>query len=201
MDPLPSFLDALPPVLGQASPSLAAFHAARARSLFPQKDALPLARCARCGHSLLDGNSRTRIVREKHKAKRPNSPTQRRIQQSSVSREALPAASPATPPTSIPLASPHPAVLVTTPRTDGVDQTRPLDAPASLPSGAHSSQRSSPSSSVSAHAQSQDLSKPKKSRHKQKSGLQEMLARNRERQQHDAANRGPSGLATFLHGL
>jgi hypothetical protein len=51
-----------------------------------------------------------------------------------------------------------------------------------------------------AHTQHQPLAKSRKSRPKHKAGLREILARSKA-SQHEAKDRGSSGLATFLHSL
>ena len=83
--------------------------------------------------------------------------------------------------------------MTVTPRTQGSDH--PLPDPPLVSSSRHPT----PQPRASPEPQPPILGS-RKSRPKHKAGLQEMLARNRERQ-HEAANRGASGLATFLHGL
>jgi hypothetical protein len=173
-------------VLGPVSPPLAAYHYLRSTT-----DNLP-SRCSRCGHLLLPGISHSRIVpssatqRRKKARPSPNTPIVHCLRQSCATcghvnnthlsyfhtRNVI-----------APTPRLYPAVTVT-PCTDGTDQCPPPDPPPQ----------------PSATPQLQPPIKSRKSRPKHKAGLQEMLARNRERQ-HEAANRGTSGLTTFLHSL
>jgi hypothetical protein len=173
-------------LLGPVSPSLAAYHYLRS----PTDN--PASRCSRCGHVLVPGISNSRIVsscatqRRKKARPSPNTPIVHCLRQSCatcghVNNTLL---------SDFLAPRPYPAVTVTPPRTPGTDQCPPPDPPP-LPS---SHLRPTPQPSA------QPPIKSRRSRPKHKAGLQEMLARNKERQ-HEAANRGTSGLTTFLHGL
>jgi hypothetical protein len=190
MDP-----DSVLAAIGPVSPALAAYHYLRS----PTDN--PVSRCLRCGHILVPGISHSRIVpssatqRRKKARASPNTPIVHCLRQSCAtcghvnntllsdfhSRNVI------APP------RPYPAVAVT-PRTPGTDQC-PLTDPPPLPSS-----HPPPTPRPSASPQPQPPIKSRRSRLKHKAGLQEMLARNKERQ-HEAANRGTSGLSMFLHGL
>jgi hypothetical protein len=182
-------------LLGPVSPSLAAYHYLRS----PTDN--PASRCSRCGHVLVPGISHSRIVpssatqRRKKTRPSPNTPIVHCLKQSCATcghvnntllsdfhRRNVMAPRPY-----------YPAVTVT-PRTPGTDQC-PLPDPPPLPSS-----HPRPTPQPSASPQPQPPIKSRRSRPKHKAGLQEMLARNKERQ-HEAANRGTSGLTTLLHGL
>jgi len=177
-------------VLGPVSPPLAAYHYLKS----PTDNRTSTSRCLRCGHVLVPGISRFRIV--------PSSPTQRR-------KKARP--SPNTPivhclrqscatcghVNNTPLSDFdfHGHIAITArPYPAGTDQC-PLPDPPPLPSS-HPHPTPQPSDSP----QPRPPLKSRRSRPKHKAGLQEMLARNKERQ-HEAANRGASGLTTLLHSL
>lgn len=180
-------------LLGQVSPSLTAYHYLRSPT-----DNNPPSRCSRCGHVLVPGISQSRIVpssatqRRKKARPNPNTPIVHCLKQSCAtcghvnntllsdfhSRNVM---------------APHPyyPAVTVAPRTPGTDQCDPPPLPSSHPR---------PTPQPSASPQLQPPVKSRKSRPKHKAGLQEMLARNKERQ-HEAANRGTSGLTTLLHGL
>jgi len=187
--------DSVLALLCPVSPSLAAYHYLRS----PTDN--PASRCSRCGHVLVPGLSRSRIVpssttqRRKKARRSPNIPIVHCLRQSCAScghvnntllsdfhsRNAIAAP------------RPYPAVTVT-PRSPGTDQC-PLPDPPPLPSS-----HPRPTPQPSASPQAQIPLRSRRSRPKHKAGLQEMLARNKERQ-HEAANRGTSGLTTLLRGL
>jgi hypothetical protein len=188
-------------IIGSVSPSLAAYHHVK----FQQADHRPLFRCSRCGHQLLPGTSRTRIRRSsptpkfkrKHKGQRSD-PIVRSIEQTCatcghVNNTPL---HPINHPHSDNVTTPSPLVVTEGPRTHRTDPCLPPDR-TPVPSHHHPPRHSSP---PSASPQPQLQARPKKSRPKHKAGLQEMLARNNDRQR-EAANRSSSGLATFLHTL
>lgn len=171
-------------LLSPVSPALAAYHYLRSPT-----DNSP-SRCSRCGHVLVPGISHSRIVPSSatHRRKRarpsPNTPIIHCLRQSCATCGHV---------NNTPLsghcnviAPPRPHPIVTVP---GTDQSDPPPLPSSRP---HPTQ-------PSASPQPQPTIKSRKSRPKHKAGLQEMLARNKERQ--EAANRGASGLTTLLHGL
>ena len=182
-------------VLDTVSPTLAAYHYLRSPTDSPPS------RCSRCGHVLVPGISHSRIVpssttqRRKKARPSPNTPIVHCLRQSCAtcghvnntllsdfhSRNVI--------------ARPYPAVKVTphSPRTDQC----PLPDPPPLPS---SHPRPTLQPSTSPRLQPSIKSRRSRPRPKHKAGLQEMLALNKERQ-HEAANRGTSGLITFLHGL
>ena len=181
-------------VLGSVSPALAAYYYLRSPS------DLPSARCSRCGHVLLPGASHSRIVPSSgpHRTRarrRPTTPTVHCLRQSCTTcghanntlLSAFHGSDVTVPP------RPCPAVTES-PRTHSADQCA-LPDPPRLPSSHHH-----PTSRPLASPHPQSPSGSRRSRPKHKAGLQEMLARNKERK-HEAANRGASGLTTFLHGL
>lgn len=184
--------NALLALLGPVSPSLAAYHYLKSPTVNPPS------RCSRCGHVLVPGISHSRIVpssatqRRKKARLSPNSPIVHCLKQS-CARCGHVNNTPLSDFHSPNVIAPYPAVTVT-PRTPGTDQS-PLPDPPPLPSSHHR-----PTPQPSASPQPQPPIKSRRSRPKHKAGLQEMLARNKERQ-HEAANRGTSGLTTLLHGL
>ena len=189
--------DALVSIIHSVSPSLAAYHYLRSTT----SPSSP--RCSKCGY-LLDSTSHTRVLRLSSRKKQrstPSSPTVHALQQTCatcgyvnntllqpVNHNSQLHYGHVTPrPSSASV--PYPEAM---PRTHGTDQPLLPDLP---PVSTHLHSLSS-----LANAQPQLSTKPRKSRPKHKAGLQEVLARNRERQQ-EAANRSSSGLATFLHSL
>lgn len=180
-------------LLSPISPALAAYHYLRS----PTDN--PPSRCSRCGHVLVPGISHSRIVpssatyRRKKARPSPNTPIVHCLKQScatcghvnntllsDIHRNVI------APP------RPHPTVTVT-PGTPGMDQCPLPNPPPLLSSHPH------PTPQPPASPQPRPAIKSRKSRPKHKTGLQEMLARNKERQ--ETANSGASGLTTLLHGL
>lgn len=183
-------INSLLALLGPVSPSLAAYHYLRS----PTDN--PASRCSRCGHALIPGISHSRIVpssatqRRKKARPSPNNPIIHCLKQSCATCGHV---------NNTLLSSLHshnvaPSRPYPTPRTPGTGQC-PLPDPSLLPS-LHLRPTPQPSTSP----QPRPPIKSRRSRPKHKAGLQEMLARNKERQ-HEAANRGTSGLTTLLHGL
>jgi hypothetical protein len=190
-------------IIGPVSPSLAAHHHVK----FKQADHRPLFRCSRCGHQLLPGTSHTRIRRSsptpkfkrKHKGQRSD-PIVRSIEQTCatcghVNNTPL---HPISHPHSDNVTTPSPLVVTEGPHTHRTDPCLPPDR-TPVPSHHHPPRHSSPPS-ASPQPQLQLQARPKKSRPKHKAGLQEMLARNNDRQR-EAVNRSSPGLANFLHTL
>jgi hypothetical protein len=178
-------------VLASASPALAAHYYLRS----PPSDQPP-ARCSRCGHVLLPSASHSRIVPSSgsHRTRarrRPTTPAVHCLRQSCATCGYVNNTLLSVFHDSDVTAPPRPCPTVTmSPRTHSADQCGLPDPPG--PSSHH-------------HPTSQPLAGPqpqrsRRSRPKHKAGLQEMLARNKERQ-HEATNKGVSGLSTFLHGL
>jgi hypothetical protein len=197
-------------IIGSLSPSLAAYHHVK----FQNTDTphTPLSRCARCGHILLPGSSHTRVARSfanrkrKYKARSDHSVLCMRQSCATcghVNNTLLHPTMPhsvfhsdgvITPP-------PPPLKVVPTPHTHHTDQSPlPDPDPDLVPSSHLHSPHPLPSPSPLTNPQPQLQAKSKRSRPKHKAGLQEMLARNKDRQR-EAANRDSPGLATFLHTL
>ena len=178
-------------VLASASPALAAHYYLRSPSDHPP------ARCSRCGHVLLPSASHSRIVPSSgaHRTRarrRPTTPMVHCLRHSCATcghvNNTLLSAFHGSDVTAPP--RPCPAATMS-PRTHSADQCSLPDPPG--PSSHH-------------HPISQPLASPqpqrsRRSRPKHKAGLQEMLARNKEKQHEAANNKGVSGLTTFLHGL
>ncbi|KAI0005012.1 hypothetical protein BJV74DRAFT_318879 [Russula compacta] len=202
-------MDALPlvAIIASVSPSLAAYHYVK----YNKNPLGPSQRCSKCGHLFLPGTSHTRILRSSatRKNKRhptPGTPVVLCLRQTCVTcghidnntllnhHSRILGGNVTTPsPPSLP-SIPHPAVTVMTPRAHSTDQHLLPDPP--IPSS-----HLHPPTPPPSNPQSRQLTtRSKKSRPKHKAGLQKMLVRNKERQ-HEAANRGPSGLDTFLHSL
>lgn len=195
-------------IFGSVSPSLAAYHHIKF-----QKHLDP-ARCSRCGHQLLPGTSHTRLVRSdptskpkrRHKGRRSD-PIVHSIEQTCATcghvnntplhhpiSHLLHNDKVTTPPPLVETVGPH------TLRTDQCLPSDPTPVPSPSPSHHHPPRHSFPSPPAPASPQPQLQTRPKKSRPKHKAGLQDMLARNKDRQRKDA-NTTSSGLATFLHTL
>jgi len=179
MDP-----DLVAAIIEPISPGLAACHFVRG----PTRQINP-SRCSKCGYSLLYGTSHTRIVR---KTKQCSSYLQRSCPTCGHVNNTLlqPVCRETT------RASP-----LVTPRIPGTDQSLPPDPPPPVPPSCTSSHLHSPLDPTPlAHTRPQPLTKSRKSRSKHKAGLREILARSKAGQ-HEATDRGPSGLAKFLHSL
>jgi hypothetical protein len=191
------------------SPSLAAYHYLRSTK------APSVSRCSRCGH-ILHCPSHTRLVRMS--SPRPSSPIVRCLRQTCAtcghvnnkpvnqgfpihSRHVITPPPPHHPSLSSDLTNPY---LQVVPCTPAADRTMFPDTPPISPQ-LDPSLHSSPSLPSLANAQPQPPTKTKKqqkSRPKHKAGLQEMIARNRDRQRHVTADRGSqAGLGTFLRSL
>jgi len=190
------------PIIGSVSPSLAAYHHVK----FQHTVDRPLFRCSRCGHQLLPGTSHTRIVRStrkrklKHKGRRSD-PIVRSIEQTCTTCGHV---------NNTPLhpinhlhgdnvTTPSPLVQTVEPHTHRTDQCLPPD-PTPVPSHHHPPRHPFPSPPPPASPRPQLQTRPKQSRPKHKARLQDIFARNKDRQR-EAANRSSSGLATFLHTL
>ena len=191
MDP-----DLVAAIIEPISPRLAAYHFVRGRTRL-----LNPSRCSRCGYSLIYGTSHTRIVHNNSKSKQRSTYLQRSCTTCGLINNTLiqPVCRDPT------RTSPQ----VVTPRTLGTDQSLLPNPILSVPSPStstcssshiHSPLHLSDPSIPLAHAQPQPLAKSRKSRPKHKAGLREILARSKA-SQHEAKDRGSSGLATFLHSL
>ena len=204
--------DSLLAILGAVSPALAAYHHVK----FSNTDTADQqrSRCERCGHLLVPGTSHTRVARSSTKRKRKrkdkgrSDPIVHCIRQSCatcghINNTLLHPINHHPPVHSDKVATlpPPAATVVVTPRTHRTDQRLLPDPPPVSSSHSHP-HHSLPSPPPLTNPQPQLQTRPKKSRAKHKAGLQEMLARNKDKQR-DATNRGSgsSGLATFLHGL
>ena len=191
MDP-----DLVAAIIEPISPPLAAYHFVRGRT----RQTNP-SRCSKCGYSFLYGTSHTRIVHNNSKTKQRLTYLQRSCTTCGHINNTLlqPVCRDPT------RASPQ----VVTPRTLGTDQSIPPNPTPSVPfpststcssSHHHSPLHLSDPSLPLAHTQPQSLAKSRKSRPKHKAGLREILVRSKA-SQHEAKDRGSSGLATFLHSL
>lgn len=191
MDP-----DLVAGIIEPISPALAASHFVRGRTR-----QVNTSRCSKCGYSLLYGTSHTRIVHNNSKTKQRSAYLQRSCTTCGHINNTLlqPVCRDPT------RASPQ----VVTPRTLGTDQSLPPNPTPSVPSPSASASPSShlhpplhlsePSLRL-ASAQPQPLAKYRKSRTRHKASLRDILARSKA-SQHEAKDRGSSGLATFLHSL
>ena len=191
-------------IIASVSPSLAAYHYSRS-----QRDTSP-SRCSRCGHLLRPGQSHSRLVRSSTTRHKDNAPapshslglrqtcaTCGHVNNTLLNHNSLfQGSNVTTPPPSLP----YPTVTAT-PHPHGTDQPLLPDPPPDPPSHLHPLHPCPPSPPHPADTQAQLPSQSRKSRRpKHRAGLREMLARNKERQ-HEAVNRGSSGLSTFLHTL
>ena len=187
-------------IIDPVSPSLAAYHHVK----FQDTPDGPLFRCSRCGHRLLPGSSHTRVVHSatrkcKRRHKGRSYPIVPSIQQTCATCGNV-NNTPLHPISHLDgdIVTTPPLVVTVAPHTLLTDQCLPPD-PTPVPSHHHPPRHSFPFLPP-ASPQPQLQTRPKKSRPKHKAGLQEMLARNKDRQ-HKAANRSSSGLATILHAL
>ncbi|KAG2141759.1 uncharacterized protein EDB93DRAFT_623485, partial [Suillus bovinus] len=199
------FQTALPFALLPISPSLAALHASRARSLYPEEsDSLSTMNCMRCGSYLLaaGGSVELRRPRKRRKVadKKSNAVkiTCHRcgfISYTSVDRREASPQSKLTTEAELSLPSPIPSVPVSCqserkPKNDLVPSLSRSSAPVGLSSVAHLTRGTA-----------SDLhTKPKK----KTTVLQEMLARNREKEAEKTKSQQklpPNGLASFLSSL
>ncbi|KAI0796685.1 hypothetical protein C8Q75DRAFT_741963 [Abortiporus biennis] len=201
--PTSSFQFSLPFVLQSASPALASLHATRARLLHHPDlptDVLASTHCNHCGAYSLDGSGTTRFIRQRRKkgVKLSNSPPlfmQRTCNicghVEKISLQALPH-----PPTGKPFitqsdipqnVSPSPSLCsITTTNTPSV-QTSRQNTPTP---GVQSSKRNNTSEDVES-----------KARQKKSRGLQDLLARNREREAKIKKTQQAQGLSAFLETL
>jgi hypothetical protein len=198
-------------LIGPLSPSLAAYHHVKFQGQVTVQS--QLSRCSRCGHFLLPGSSTTRVARVARSSKREYKGKGRSDPSVLCMRQTCATCGhvnntflhptmhhPSYHSDDFTTPSPPPKT-VATPRTLRTDQHDPLPDPGPVPSShLHSPPQLLPSPSPLTNSQTQRQTKSKKSRPKHKAGLQEMLARNKDRQR-EAANRDPLGLATFLHSL
>ena len=218
-------------------PSLAAFHATRARLLYPSHPLFSGTHCIHCGFPLTADNSQTRSVRHKRrKSERGDAATIRALRRSCRGcghNEDVPLGA-ACPP-DLPKVRdrvrckpsthhrPHASNLAT-PSSAESSSLEPISAQPRLSqqmvsSSTPASSRPSsvtgpfsvsptPSSSTVSRTQRQDVSSVQdtakaRARQKKKSGLQNMLAKNRERQEQEKRKGGrqSAGLSAFLQGL
>ena len=197
-------------IIGSLSPSLAAYHHVKFQNPDTAVES-PLSRCSRCGHLLLPRSSHTRVARSstirKRQYKGCSDPSVLCMRQTcatcghvnntflhpTMHHSSHHSDDVATPP--------PPSKTVAAPRTLRTDQHDPLPDPDPVSSShLHSPPHLLPSPSPLTNPQPQLQTKSKKSRPKHKAGLQEMLARNKDRQR-EAATKDSLGLATFLHSL
>lgn len=208
---------ALPYVLAFA-PGLAATHAVRARKRHPASpDDPPIlpAHCPRCGSSLISGASQLRIRRDPshthaqaggHKPSGASAPAAhpRYVQQccgacGHVKKTRLESIA------TLSRSDTVPAALAESPLLQSL-RSDAAPAPAREPSLDHRPERRiGPSSDSPPAIAASSVSSAKavsKSRPKKRSGLQDLLARNREKQEQEKQGKSPGGgLAAFLSGL
>jgi hypothetical protein len=197
------FQTALPFALLSISPSLAALHASRARSLYPAEfDSSSITNCLRCGSYLLaaDGSVELRRARKRRKVSDKKSNTIKTtchrcgfISYTSFDRrETFPQSKPTT---AAELPSPVPSVSVSSrserkPKEELIPPSSRSYVPVSSSHVAHSTRGTTPNPHT----------KPKK----KTTILQEMLARSREKEaSRSKSQQNPplSGLASFLGSL
>lgn len=189
----------LPFALLSASPSLAALHATRARILHPTESAsLDSTHCIKCGSYLLNGDGAVSIMRPS-KGRRSSERVRRVIRRTcgicGSSHD-------------IPIDSSSDSLFprirknitaISTPTTryqpseEALETSkRSLSPPQSSSVGSHNAKPTVPSAQ-----------RRSKSRAKQKSGLQDMLSRNKEKlaKQDKVEGEGQGGLTAFLSGL
>ena len=205
---------ALPFTLQSASPSIAACHAARVRLLHPDHPPLSPSNCPKCGRFLLDGAGTVRVARVKHPRSRLKTKAlARSIQHICHSCGHL---------TRIPISGGNASLFARVrghvsepkasigaidppvmPQLPKHDPLQPGDPPngGSRASPFMPIPQPQPPSPTPTPLSSQPRAS-KKSRPKKKAGLQEMLAKNKERQAKEkAGGAGTTGLAAFLGGL
>ncbi|KAH8105862.1 hypothetical protein BXZ70DRAFT_398318 [Cristinia sonorae] len=200
----------VPRILEPIAPALAALHVRRSRALPETCDSLALTHCASCGTFLLDGTGSVRVVRHARSKRRPkkegassrpgrmmrmscsicgheqNAPieeTMARVRSSFPGKNA---------PTITPKTSSEPSKTPSVPvLKDGI--CPPQISKQSLSSCLPSAQ---PTPLQGGNAQVRAKSRPKKA-----SGLQDMLARNKQREEQERKKQGGTGLSAFLEGL
>ncbi|KIM90861.1 hypothetical protein PILCRDRAFT_811351 [Piloderma croceum F 1598] len=193
----------LPFVLLSASPSLAALHATRARILHPTESAsLDSTHCMKCGTYLLNGDGAVSIVRPS-KGRRSSERVRRVIRRTcgicGVSHD-------------IPIYSSSGCLFPRISKnatSSGTTISAPMAQYQPSEEAPETSKRSlSPPQSSSVGSYNANFTVPpaqrrSKSRAKQKSGLQDMLSRNREKvaKQGKVEREGQGGLTAFLSGL
>ncbi|THV08490.1 hypothetical protein K435DRAFT_12752 [Dendrothele bispora CBS 962.96] len=191
MDPTTKFQNALPFALLGVSPALSALHVTRIRR--SSSNLLPTDACAKCGTLLRYGGSTTRIVR---KAKTSRT----RYLQSKCSHCGWT--------NQKPINSGNEYMFSKRERT--VTPKQPLPTPATskeieLPLSSKTEKSVSahvPAKTLPETSDSQNAASKSKSRPKKKTGLQEMLARNRLKEEKEKqAGQKSSNLAAFLDGL
>ncbi|OJT03786.1 hypothetical protein TRAPUB_5608 [Trametes pubescens] len=209
---------ALPHLLAPISPHLAALHATRARLLHPADSSLADTHCARCGAPFLATGGHTRSIGKRtRKARNGVAATVCILRRScgacrhndDVRLNAGTASAPAFPGTRNRArrkssTAPHVSVSATPVVSVSAQQQHALvsqpRASRSLPSSA--TPGSSRSSTIAPTPQLDPTLAQVKARPKQKTGLQALLARNREKQkQEEDKKRDGQGLSAFLQGL
>ena len=191
--------------LNPVAPSLAALHINRARSLQEQYlgtcDNLALSHCANCGAFLLDGTGSMRIIRHARTKRRP-----KREGQSSRPVRALHMLCSVcghegevpveTDNASIHLPITKKEVDAIVPISGSSNVALPIEQSESKTILRNPQSRGAPSPASAFHPAPRPKVRPKKS-----TGLQDMLARNRQREEQDKKKQTGSGLSAFLDGL
>ena len=183
-------MDLLPLHLQSVSPRLAAFHICCIRRLHPDKANFDNTHCSRCGSFILDGSSDTRTVSLKN---RGQAHSRRRVMQKSCRSCGFVSRLPLEPGNAVifPKRSKgnKPAAL---PQKPVVEPPIPIPTPVASTSQTSASPSPTPDSNL-----------PKSKTRKKKSGLQDLLARNRARQEQEknSTAQARNSLASFLGGL
>ncbi|KAH9844291.1 uncharacterized protein C8Q71DRAFT_39006 [Rhodofomes roseus] len=210
---------AVPHILGSVSPGLAALHAARARRLHPADATLRTTHCPACGAGYLDGGGEYRSVRSNDRQRRVNrmdkTPPRRSLHMLCGvcgHREELPiepeGASSFVPPRKRRKTVASNADIPNLPNANAVAaksgeavHARSEPKPAGLADSRQSQTKAGPSSRTTdgSHNTPATIARSK-ARLKKSTGLQNLLARNREKQEQEKKATG-SGLSAFLQDL
>ena len=228
-----NFQLAVPHLLAPVAPSLAALHATRARRLYPSDPLFSGTHCVKCGTPFIVSDGQTRSTRKRrHTTKSSDGTIVRAVRRSCRScghEEDVHLGAACAPAFPKPRdraryrASTNPHLSGVAERSSaGMNVPRPVSIPrlswplassstqVSFREGSTPSAQPTPNPSSAAHplatsrnkSTAQDQIKAK-ARQKKRSGLQNMLVRNRERQEQEKRRDGAQGvgLSAFLQGL
>ncbi|OBZ70402.1 hypothetical protein A0H81_10008 [Grifola frondosa] len=205
---------ALPLLLSRVSPGLASLHASRARLLNPTDTSLLVSHCSKCGAHLLDGFGMVRSVRKKRRLSSGSSFARVVRKSCKICGHAEEVPIETTNATLFPKpragikpqhvssfnASYSPATSQPSAPSQPTVSSLSRSPSVNPPSSGRSSERSSTPIMSSQEPSSVLAASRSQARSKKKSGLQQMLARNRERQEQEKQIKG-QGISAFLQGL
>lgn len=225
-----AFQLAIPHVLQQVSPALASLHASRFRLLHhpdASSEALIDSHCTKCGTFLYDGSGTIRTVRPKRRRPKSGATNGSTVQMlrkscgacghyrdSDISLEESNAIlfqrtakrqkqSLTSDNRTLPSMSTTPIIAAPEPKVAPVQHMPEVPIPPKLlkPSSSPAPSAYQPQLRAGAPSTSGNPSRVEAKKKKKKGGLQEILARNRERQEQEKNKQASSGLSAFLEGL